>query len=74
MTAPASVPLSSLRQTSLAKITTGNTVLSHNGDDYGFIQDYSEDIAYTKIMVPKSSDDGYRAGNYAMTTVDKGRN
>jgi hypothetical protein len=72
MTAPASVPISSIQKTSLAEITNGNAILSHNGNDYSFIQDSSEDITYTKVMVPKSSDDGYRVGNYTVAIVDKG--
>ena len=71
MTAPASVPISSIQKTSLVKITNGNAVLSHNGNDYRIIQDSSEDITYTKVMVPKSSDDGYRAGSYTMAIVDR---
>jgi hypothetical protein len=38
-------------------------IFSHNGNDYGFVQDVAEDKTYTKIMVP-SSKDGYRAGKH----------
>jgi hypothetical protein len=64
ITAPASVSLSSIGQMSLRDIEKGKKALSHNGNDYGFTQDASEDKTNTMIMIPNSSDDGYRAGKY----------
>lgn len=61
-TAPASVPISAIKETTLSALKNGDKVYSHNGNDYRFIEDAAEDITYTKIMVPNSSDDGYRAG------------
>lgn len=61
-TAPASVPISAVEEMSLQAAKESRTVISHNGSDYGFVQDAAEDKVYTKIMVPSSSDDGYRAG------------
>jgi hypothetical protein len=46
---------------SLLDVKNGSSILQHKGEDYGFVQDSAEDKTYTKIMVPSSSDDGYRA-------------
>jgi len=62
-TAPGSVPISSIQHMSLQDAKDGKKIFSHNGKDYGFVQDVAEDKTYTKIMVP-SSKDGYRAGKH----------
>ena len=59
-TAPASVPISSIESMSLLDVKAGEPVLKHKNDDYGFMQDSAEDKTYTKIMVPSSSDNGYK--------------
>jgi hypothetical protein len=59
-TAPASVPVSSIEQMSLQDAKEGNPIFSHEGSEYGFIQDSAADTTYTKIMVPNTSDNGYR--------------
>ncbi|TVY36548.1 hypothetical protein LSUB1_G005557 [Lachnellula subtilissima] len=59
-TAPASVPISSVKKMSLSAVEDGEKVCSHNNHDYGFVKDTAEDKTYTKIMVPNSSDDGYQ--------------
>ena len=46
---------------SLLGVENGDSVLSHNGNDYGFTQDEAQERSYTTIMVP-SSDNGYKAG------------
>ncbi|TVY30911.1 hypothetical protein LHYA1_G000779 [Lachnellula hyalina] len=61
-TAPASVPISSIKKMSLSAVEDGEKVCSHNNHDYGFVKDTAEDKTYTKIMVPNSSDDGYQTG------------
>jgi|SRR5271170_1475531 hypothetical protein len=70
ITAPASVPISSIQQTSLSSINQSNAILSHKGNNYGFIQDSSEDMRYTKVMVPNSSDEGYHAGKCSLVYGD----
>jgi hypothetical protein len=60
-TAPASLPISSIGQVSLRDARTSKAIVSHKGNEYGFIQDSAEDKTYTKIMVPHGSD-GYRIG------------
>ncbi|TVY46876.1 hypothetical protein LOCC1_G002795 [Lachnellula occidentalis] len=59
-TAPASVPISSVKKMSLSAVENGEKVCSHNNYEYGFVKDTAEDKTYTKIMVPNSSDDGYQ--------------
>ncbi|PSS09061.1 hypothetical protein M430DRAFT_53620 [Amorphotheca resinae ATCC 22711] len=68
ITAPASAPLSSIEELSLLDIKEHRKVLSHKGDNYGFFEDESEATAITKVLVPSSSDDGYRS---AKTPVNK---
>lgn len=48
----------------MEKIEKGSVILSHNDSDYGLVQDSSEDVTYTKLMVPNSEKDDYRAGIY----------
>ncbi|KAH7369836.1 DNA-directed RNA polymerase I subunit RPA34.5-domain-containing protein [Rhexocercosporidium sp. MPI-PUGE-AT-0058] len=67
-TAPASVPISSIKAMSLLDATNGKSVLTHDGNDYGFIKDSVEDTAYTRIMVP-SSDAGYKAASKSIDQV-----
>ena len=61
-TAPASVPISAIEKMSIQGAKEGKTILSYKGGDYGFVQDVAEDKTYTKVMIPSSSDDGYRTG------------
>lgn len=65
ITAPASVPLSSIEELSLLNIKERKEILSHNGDEYSFVQDTSEAKEYTKVMVPNTAGDGYRTGRCA---------
>ncbi|KAG4437002.1 hypothetical protein IFR05_007506 [Cadophora sp. M221] len=67
-TAPASVPISSIKAMSLLDAKNGKTVLIHEGNDYGFMKDSAEDTTYTRIMVP-SSDAGYKAASKSIDQV-----
>ncbi|KAG9237867.1 DNA-directed RNA polymerase I subunit RPA34.5-domain-containing protein [Amylocarpus encephaloides] len=60
-TAPAAVPISSIKDMSLLGIENGNVACSHNGDEYGFVQDQAEERKTTNVLIPNTSDDGYRA-------------
>ena len=60
-TAPASLPISSIEQVSLRDSRSSKAIVTHNGNEYEFIQDSADDKTYTKIMVPHGSD-GYRIG------------
>jgi len=62
ITAPASVSISAIEQISLQDIKKGKTILSHNSNDYAFVQDVAVDKTYTKIMAPIGSHDSYRTG------------
>ena len=64
ITAPASVPISSMKEVTSANIKEGRAVLSHHGHRYGIVQDSSENIGDIKVMVAKSGQDGYRTGNF----------
>ena len=66
-TAPAAVPLSSVKTMSLLDAKNGKPILKHEGDDYGFMRDSAEDTTYTKIMVP-GSDAGYKASKDLVLT------
>lgn len=59
-TAPASVPIASIGEMSLKAAQNGKAIVNHKGAEYGFVRDTAEDKTYTKIMVPNSSDDGYK--------------
>jgi hypothetical protein len=62
ITAPASVPISSVKKMTLRDAKNRKSVLTHNENDYGFVQDTSKDKEFIKIMVPNAKDNGYRAG------------
>lgn len=58
-TAPASLPISSIEQVSLRDARSSKAMVTHDGNEYGFIPDSADDKTYTKIMVPHGSG-GYR--------------
>lgn len=66
-TAPASVPISSVKTMSLLDAKNGKPILTHEGDDYGFMTDSAEDTTYTRILVP-GSDAGYKASKDLVST------
>ncbi|KAI9643646.1 hypothetical protein NHQ30_008268 [Ciborinia camelliae] len=59
ITAPASVPIASVKEIALRDAKLGKAVFSQGGNDYGFVHDPLEDKTYTKILLPNSSKDGY---------------
>ncbi|CAD6455188.1 2a744ecb-b7f9-4ff3-bf45-b479611c3a5f [Sclerotinia trifoliorum] len=59
ITAPASVPINSVKEISLQDAKLGKAVFSHDDNDYGFINDPLEDKTYTKILIPSNPKDGY---------------
>lgn len=62
------MPISAIESMSFADVKNGESVLEHSNSNYDFMQDSTEDKTYTKIMVPKSSDDGYRT---AFRSIDQ---
>ncbi|QSZ31464.1 hypothetical protein DSL72_001029 [Monilinia vaccinii-corymbosi] len=59
ITAPASVPINSVKEISLQDAKLGKAVFSQEGNDYGFVHDTLEDKTYTKILLPCNYKDGY---------------
>ncbi|KAK2628980.1 hypothetical protein QTJ16_002083 [Diplocarpon rosae] len=68
-TAPASVPISSIKEMSLSDAKDGKAILSYKNNDYGFTKDSIEDKTYTKIMVPSSSDKVYKSASKSINRV-----
>lgn len=66
ITAPASVPLSSIDDLSSQAIEKRENILSHNGDGYSFVPDANEGEAITKVMVPSSSKSGYHTSMHSI--------
>ncbi|KUJ14701.1 uncharacterized protein LY89DRAFT_686368 [Mollisia scopiformis] len=68
-TAPASIPVSSIEQMSVADVDGGKTILSHDGTDYGFVQDPTGEKAYTTMFIPNSSEDAYLIASKSIDRV-----
>lgn len=68
---PADVPITSIKEVVLDKVTRGEPVLTHHGVDYGFITDEGSERASKKLLVP--SDKGYHAGMIGMPADDNRR-
>lgn len=62
ITAPASVPISAIKNISLQDVQMGKPSVSLNGQDYGFVQDNLEDKGNPKVMLPDGSSSTYRLG------------
>ncbi|CAG8961298.1 hypothetical protein HYFRA_00013759 [Hymenoscyphus fraxineus] len=59
-TAPASVPIASIQEMSLLGAKNGDVIYSQDGNDYGFSKTEAEENTYTSILVPSSSENGYK--------------
>ncbi|CAG8979588.1 hypothetical protein HYALB_00010789 [Hymenoscyphus albidus] len=59
-TAPASVPIDSIQEMSLLGAKNRDVVYSQDGNDYGFSKTEAEENTYTSILVPSSSENGYK--------------
>ncbi|CAL3971847.1 hypothetical protein PZA11_005116 [Diplocarpon coronariae] len=68
-TAPASIPISTIKEMSLSDAKDGKEILSYMGNSYGFRKDSTEGKTYTKIMVPSSSDDVYKCASESIDRV-----
>jgi hypothetical protein len=62
ITAPASVPISSVKEVSLQNVQLGKPALSLNGREYGFVQGHADEKGCAKIMVPDGNSPGYHIG------------
>lgn len=67
--APASVPIASIKKMTLRDVKQRKSVVTHLGNDYGFVQDVSRENESTSIMLPSTADNGYRAGKNMQTPV-----
>ncbi|RAL64680.1 hypothetical protein DID88_001712 [Monilinia fructigena] len=59
ITAPASLPIASVKEISLQDAKLGKAVFSQDGNNYGFVHDALDDNTYTKILLPSNSKDCY---------------
>jgi hypothetical protein len=62
ITAPASVSIDTIKDMSLRGARSGKIVLSQKGNEYGFVEDTTENKTYTKLMLPNKAKNGYRTG------------
>ena len=62
ITAPSSVPISSIKELSQQSILSKSSILSYEGSDYGLISDSSTDEA---LMLPSAEDNDYKSHNAA---------
>lgn len=62
ITAPASVPISAIKKVSLQDVSLGKPSVFLNGQDYGFVENKTEDRGHAKIMIPDKSSSTYRLG------------
>lgn len=59
---PSSVPVKDFSQIALDDIKSGKAVTTHNGVDYGFVNEENS-FSNTKLLVPSQRESEYRAGN-----------
>jgi hypothetical protein len=62
ITAPASVPISAVKQVYLQDIQLGKPALAFGGREYGFVQDQVGEEGFTKVLIPEGNSDAYRIG------------
>lgn len=60
ITAPASVPISSIKEVPIRKLAEGGTILSYKGGDYGLTTDADADHHEEVLLVPSAQDHDYR--------------
>lgn len=59
-TAPAAVPISTIKKISLLALKEGKSVLEHDGDKYHFKEEAVDSQLSTQILVPEESEEGYQ--------------
>ncbi|KAL9591674.1 MAG: hypothetical protein Q9179_007485 [Wetmoreana sp. 5 TL-2023] len=60
ITAPASVPISSIKEVPIQKVFTGSSILSHKGAHYGLFAEADADRNEKVLLVPSHEDGNYR--------------
>lgn len=68
ITAPASVPIESIQEVPLQKVTSGASIMSHKNADYGLITEADINSTEKVLLVPSSEGNVYRMTG---TTIDK---
>jgi hypothetical protein len=69
ITAPASVPISAVKQVSLQNVQLGKPALAFGGREYGFVQDQVGEGGFTKVLIPEGNSDAYRIGEKALLFI-----
>ncbi|KAI4126557.1 MAG: hypothetical protein LQ338_003675 [Usnochroma carphineum] len=60
ITAPKSVPISSIKEVSIEKVSTGGSIMSHDGADYGLVTEADDDGVEKVLLVPSPGDNIYK--------------
>jgi hypothetical protein len=69
ITAPASVPISAVKQVSLQDVELGKPALSFGGRNYGFVQGQAGERSFTKVLIPEENSTAYRIGRKAALSI-----
>jgi hypothetical protein len=62
LTAPASLPITTLHEISMENIEKGESVISHQDSQYGFVPNNDNSKSTTVVMLPGNG--GYKPGNF----------
>ncbi|KAL8646656.1 MAG: hypothetical protein Q9210_006011 [Variospora velana] len=68
ITAPASVPIESIQEVPIQKVTSGASIMSHKNADYGLVTEANINSTEKVLLVPSSEGNVYRMIG---TTIDK---
>ena len=60
LTAPASIPISAIKDVALSTVQNGGPVLSHKEVDYGFMEDHQSEQRSKKLLLPGRKEQGYK--------------
>ncbi|KAI9707277.1 MAG: hypothetical protein M1836_000237 [Candelina mexicana] len=60
ITAPAAVPIGSIKEVAIASVREGEAIVKHEGANYGFVMDKLDGLSKPKLLVPCWDNDGYR--------------
>ncbi|KAL8708777.1 MAG: hypothetical protein Q9225_007555 [Loekoesia sp. 1 TL-2023] len=67
ITAPASVPISSIKEVPIRKVDSGGSILSYKDADYGLVTEADENPNEKVLLIPSSEDNGYRVADANIT-------
>ncbi|KAI9717408.1 MAG: hypothetical protein M1812_004760 [Candelaria pacifica] len=60
ITAPASVPIRSIKEVTLESVRKGEATLRHGGADYGFVMEDISELSRPKLLAPSRDNEQYR--------------